>query len=367
MRLKTWHRTALIAALVGGLSATLCASVARAQEEGPQQPAPQQSEPVKPPDGSQNRAPAPKPQAPPPPQVAISVQSTLVNVDAVVTDQDGNPVTGLKRENFRVFDDGQPQQVANFSPTDAPITIVILLEYSGMYYGYFGAKGQYWADGFLRDLKPQDWVALKTFDLRTTLREDFTQDKGAIDEAIRTLGFPDFHEAVLFDAVYETLDQLRDVKGKKSILILATGIDTFSKHNLDQIVKRLKETDVTIFSVGMAEEIDLYSRNGGGLGYLQAKNQLTQFARMTGGYAFFPRFQGEMPDIFNTVASYLRSQYTLVFSPSTPQDGKFHKIVVDVVDDQGNPLELADKKGKKKKAVVTARQAYMAPGAPAGN
>jgi hypothetical protein len=74
-----------------------------------------------------------------------------------------------------------------------------------------------------------------------------------------------------------------------------------------------------------------------------------------------------MPDIFNTVASYLRSQYTLVFSPSTPQDGKFHKIVVDVVDDQGNPLELADKKGKKKKAVVTARQAYMAPGAPAGN
>ncbi len=182
-----------------------------------------------------------------------------------------------------------------------------------------------------------------------------------------SLGFPTFSEAVLFDAVYETLDQLRDVKGKKSILILATGFDTFSKHNLDQILNRLKETEVTIFCVGMAEEIDLYSRGGAGLGYLQAKNQLTTFSRMTGGYAFFPRFQGEMPDIFNTVASYLRSQYTLVFSPSTPQDGKYHKLVVQIVDDQGNPLELANKKGKMKKVVVNAREGYMAPNAPAGD
>lgn len=366
MQLNRWCRVILLAGLIVGLGVPPGAWTALAQQEGPQQAAPpQQPEPVKPPTGT------PKGQAQtqqaPPPQVAISVQSNLVNIDAVVTDQDGNLVTGLKRENFRVLDNGQPQQVTNFAPTDAPITIVILLEYSGTYYGYFGYKGQQWADGFLQNLKPQDWVALETFDLRTTLQQDFTQDKRAIDQAIRTLGFPTFKEAVLFDAVYETLDQLRDVKGKKSILILATGFDTFSKHNLDQILNRLKETEVTIFSIGMAEEIDLYSRGGAGLGYLQAKNQLTTFSRMTGGYAFFPRFQGEMPDIFNTVASYLRSQYTLVFSPSTPQDGKYHKLVVQIVDDQGNPLELANKKGKMKKVVVNAREGYMAPNAPAGD
>jgi len=289
------------------------------------------------------------------------VQSNLVNVDAVVTDQDGNLVTGLKRENFRILDEGQPQQVTNFSPSDAPITLVILLEYSGTYYGYFGSKGAYWADIFLNDLKPQDWVALKTFDLQIHLNEDFTQDKRAIDQSLRTLGFPTFHEAVLFDAVMETIDQLRDIKGKKSILILATGYDTFSKHNLDQILNRLKETDVTIFSVGTAEEIDLYSRSGGGINYLQAKNQLTSFSRLTGGYAFFPRFDGETPEIFNTVAQYLRSQYTLGFFPTTAQDGRYHKLTVEVVDDQGNPLQLTNKKGKMKKAVVTAREGYVAP------
>ena len=93
--------------------------------------------------------------------------------------------------------------------------------------------------------------------------------------------------------MYETLNQLRDVQGKKSILVLATGYDTFSKHTLDQILTRLKESDVAIFCVGMGEEIELGTRNGGGVGYLQAQNQLTTFARLTGGYAWFPRFKAK--------------------------------------------------------------------------
>jgi VWFA-related protein len=363
MRLNGWCRVILTGILSAGLGIFAVAAPAWSQEEGPQAPAPaQQPEPPNPPTGqSPGRAQQP---SVPSTQAEISVKSNLVDVDAVVTDQDGNLVTGLKRENFRILDNGQPQQITNFAATDAPITVVMLLEYSdiafGYWDGYFGYKGQLWADGFLDHLNPQDWVALKTFDLQTTLQVDFTRDKRAVDEALRTLGFPTFHEANLFDALYETLGQLRDVKGKKSILVIATGFDTFSEHTLTQILNRLKETEVTIFCVGMGEEIDLYG-NGPNLGYLQAKNQLSTFARMTGGYAYFPRFQGEMPGIFNTVAAYLRSQYTLVFAPSTPQDGKYHKITVQVVDNQGNTLELANKKGKKKKVVVAAREGYLAP------
>ena len=284
--------------------------------------------------------------------MTISVQSNIVNVDAIVTDADGNLVTGLKIQNFRVLDNGQPQQVVNFAPSEAPLTTVMLVEFSARFFEYFAFKDQYWADGFLRALKPQDWVALKSFDLKTTLHVDFTQDKSEVDRAIRDWGYPGFSESNLFDAVYETVDQLRDVKGKKSILVLATGYDTFSKHTLDQILHRLKEADVTIFCVGMGEEIYLYTPNGGGVGYAQAKNQLTSFARMTGGYAYFPRFSGEMGGIFNTIATYLRSQYTLGFAPTTPQDGHYHKLTVQVVDDDGNPLELVNAKGKKKKAQV---------------
>ena len=362
MQVNTWCRIILTGILSVGLGIFAMAVPAWAQVEGPQPPAPaQQPQPPKAPTGQ------PQGQKQPPvgsTQAAIAVESNLVDVDAVVTDRDGNLVTGLKRENFRILDNGQPQQITNFATTDAPITVVMLLEYSGIAFrywqGYFGEKGQLWADGFLEHLKPQDWIALKTFDLKTTLQADFTQDKRTIDEAIRTLGFPTFHEADLFDALYETLDQLRDVKGRKSILVIATGFDTFSKHTLDQVLDRLKETEVTIYCVGMGEEIDLYG-NGANLGYLQAKNQLSTFSRMTGGSAYFPRFQGEMPAIFNTVAAYMRHQYTLVFAPSTPQDGKYHKITVEVVDDQGNVLKVANRKGKKQKVVVTAREGYRAP------
>jgi VWFA-related protein len=367
MRRKPSFRIILIGVLVAALGVPSGAWTALAQQDGPQPPAPT-SAPAQPPPPapgqSQGQA---QPSQAPPPQVAISVQSNVVSVDAVVTDADGNIVTGLKKENFRILDEGQRQQVANFAPTEAPITIVMLMEFSKLYGGWFAYQAKNLSYSFLNQLKPQDWVALKTFDLHTTLVDDFTQDKREVGQSIASLYFPAFSEANLFDAILETVGQVRDVKGKKAILVLATGFDTFSKHTLDDTLKRLKETDVTIFCVGVAEGLDLYSREGAGIGYLQAKNQLSTFARMTGGYAWFPRFQAEMPGIFNSVAQMLRSQYTLAFSPSTPQDGKYHKLLVQVVDDQGNPLELADKKGKKKKAVVIAREGYMAPNAPSGD
>ncbi len=364
MRSQPWIKTILLAALIAALGVPPDALVARAQQQGPQKPPGQQPVPPTPPSGQQQQQQAP---ATPPPQSQISVETNVVNIDAVVTDQEGNILTGLKRENFRILDQGQPQQITNFAPTEAPITIVILMEFSRALssWGYFGYKAKYWAYDFLNHLNQKDWVAFKTFDLKTRLVDDFTQNKNQVAQDIASLYFPDFSEANLFDAILETLDQLRDVRGRKSILVFATGVDTFSKHTLDQTYKTLRETDTTIFCVGMGEELDLYRPQGAGIGYLQAKNQLSQFAAMTGGYAWFPRFTGEAPDIFNSVAAFLRAQYSLAFSPSTAQDGKFHKLKVEIVDPQGNPLTVADKKGKQKKVVVYARSGYTAPTATA--
>ncbi|HXA56742.1 MAG TPA: VWA domain-containing protein [Candidatus Acidoferrum sp.] len=355
MRSMTWYKAALLGLLIAAFGIPPQTFTALARQQGPQSQAPSQSEPPPSPSGKQ---PAPKtPQTAP--ETAISVQSNVVNIDAVVTDQDGNIVTGLKKQNFKVTDSGTEQQVTNFAPTDAPIMIVMLVEYSAEAYGYFGYKDAVWADQFLRNLKPQDWVALKTFDLRTTLQVDFTHNAGEVDQAIRTLGFPFFHEAALFDALFSTIGELRGQPGKKSILLITRGFDTISKHRLDETYNLMKETDVTIFAVGTGEEYDLYSN--GNIGYLQAKNQLNTFAQMTGGYAWFPRFSGEIPGIFNSVAAFLRNQYTIGFSPTTPQDGKYHKVVVSIVDDDGNPMMLNDKKGKKHKVVVISRPGYTAP------
>ena len=299
-----------------------------------------------------------------PPELSISVQSNLVVLDVLVTDEDGNVLGSLKKENFRVLDNGKPQAISQFEPAEDPITIVILMEYSGLAYDYFAYKAAYWGSGFLDHLDSKDWVALITYDMRSTIQVDFTHNKVEVRDALSTLSYPGFSEANLFDAIAYTLEKLEHVKGKKSILLITTGIDTFSQNTLDQTLQRLKENDVTIFCVGVAESEFMSAEmrsSRASMTYLQAKNQLETFARLTGGIAYFPRFEGEIPDIFRRVVGFLRSEYEIGFSPAkTSLDGKYHKLKVEIVAPDGRPLKVINKQGKTRKVVVFSREGYIA-------
>jgi len=322
-----------------------------------------------PPQQQQNPAsPTPPNTAQQPPQagVTIAVDVPIVTVDVVATTSHGDIIPGLKKENFRVLDDGVPQTISNFSPTEAPITMVVLMQFSGNSYGWFAYYAKYWAEALFPNLQPKDWVALETFDMKTRLEVDFTQNKDEVRNAIYHLYFPGFSESNVFDAILETVDRLKDVTGKKSILVLASGVDTFSKHTLDQTMKQLRGSDVTIFCVGLGKTwtnyLETHGYRGSNLNYLQAENQLRTFANETGGYAWFPQFDGEIPDIFRSVAAFLRHQYSLSYSPSNGvKDGKFHKIKVELVAPDGGPLTVVDQKGKKQKFQVYAREGYQAP------
>jgi len=342
----------MVSILSAGLALPLADLPALAQAPtGPQGgPPPQQQNPPKP----DTQAPAQQTQQS---GVSISVEVPVVTLDVVATTQHGDIIPNLKKENFRVLDEGVPQAITNFAPTEAPITMVVLMQFSGNAYGWFAAYARYWADALFPNLQQKDWVALKTFDMKTRLEVDFTQDKDEVRNAIKHLYFPGFSESNVFDALLETVDQLKDVKGKKSILLLASGVDTFSKHTLDQTMKALRGTDVPIFCVGLGKTwtnyLESHGRFGANLNYLQAENQLRTFSQETGGYAWFPQFDGEIPDIFRSVAAFLRHQYSLSFIPSSgAKDGKFHKVKVELVAPDGGPLSVVDQKGKKQKYQV---------------
>lgn len=300
-------------------------------------------------------------------QYSLSVEAPLVVVDVLVTDENGTVLRGLRKENFRILDEGKPQLIRDFAPTTAPITVVILMEYSGIAYDYFAYKAASWGTEFLDHLELDDWVALVTYDMKPTVRVDFTKSKPAVEQALKELSYPEFREANMFDALSETLDQLAEVKGKKSILLITTGADTFSRTTLDELYSKLKETDVTIFTIGIAEQEYVMSEiRGGGsnIGYMQMKNQLQTFADQTGGFAWFPRFEGELPDLFRSVGGILRNQYAISFSPPREsRDGRYHKLKVEVIGTDGLPLKVKDEKGKHRKVAVYAREGYIAPNA----
>jgi len=305
----------------------------------------------------------PQGQQPPQSQVSISVDVPIVTLDVVATTQHGDLIPNLKKENFRVLDEGVPQAITNFAPTEAPITTVLLLEFSSRgYYDFFAYIGKYWSTALLSQLQQKDWIALETFDMKTRIEVDFTQDKEEVMQGLQRLYFPGFSESNVFDALLETTERLKDVKGKKSIILVASGVDTFSKHTLDQTMKALRGSDVPIFCIGLGQAYANFARRGmQSMNYLQAENQLKTFANETGGFAWFPQFDGEMPDIFRSVAAFLRHQYSISFSPTSGgKDGKFHKVKVELVAPDGGPLSIVDQKGKKQKYQIYAREGYQA-------
>lgn len=295
----------------------------------------------------------------------FSVEASLVNVNVLVTDEDGRVISGLTQDNFRLLDNGVPQKISGFAPSTAPITIVMLLEYSARGYDYYAAKAASWADRFLDKLEPRDWVALVTYDMNSTVRVDFTRNRASVRDSLRSLGFPMFSEANLFDALIETLDKLEPVKGRKSVLLLTTGANTFGRANLDDVMNRLRRSDVTVFSIGLAEEE--YTRSGNSsISYLQARSFLNTFSEQTGGIAYFPRFAAEIPDNFESITGFLRNEYTLTFTPNRElRHGKFHKLTVQVVRPDGKRMTVKDEKGRERKLTVFARSGYTAPAGPA--
>jgi VWFA-related protein len=319
--------------------------------------------------GQQGQTAPPPAQQQPQGNYQISVSAGLVNVDAVVTDNDGGFLQGLKKENFRILEDGKPQIITNFtSAGDAPITIVMLIEFrANMNTGNYSAWiAKTMAPAFLNNIKKNDWIALEDFDLNMRVDVDFTHDPFEVMRELQRMQVPLYSEANLFDAVIETLDRLQDVKGKKSILILASGFDTFSKHHYDECLKRVRQSDVTIYAIGLSQIVLNDFQMIGGINSQVAQNQLRSISELTGGQSWTPDMMAQAPDYMKIIAASLRNQYTLGYAPPE-QDGKYHKIKVELVNADGSPYVQTNQKGKKLKLLVYAREGYTAAKAPVGD
>jgi len=312
------------------------------------------------------------------PQFSLRVSSQLVTVDVGVLTKQGTSVPGLKKEYFRVLEDNVPQTITSFNATEAPITAVILSEFANNDYFYSFAYDSLVASySFTQTLKKDDWIALITYDLKEHILQDFTQDKRAIQASMRMMqpGMAMSAETNLFDALYDTIDRLETVEGRKYIILISTGRDTFSKKNLDQVLKKVQGSkDIAIYAISTGQALRNYMESHGAMRYLcpitdfscsttyaQADNQLKSFAKMTGGKYYAPLFEASFKDAFIDIAQTIRNQYSLAYHPTNAaQDGSFRKIKVELVGPNGQPLIMKDEKGHDVKYTIIAREGYRA-------
>lgn len=320
---------------------------------------------------------APKTEAPPPPATvknppglnnySLRVDVPVVNVDVnVLAEKTHQFIPNLEKDNFRVFEDGVPQDIISFRQVKAPITAVLLLEFAANDYNFIFDMWNA-AVSFTNQLQPNDYVAVVTYDMHTNILTDFTQNKQLIAESVQSLQIPTWQETNEFDALYETLDRLSRIDGRKYIILVSSGLDTFSKITLDKVLQKIKETpNVTIFSIatggaGMFGAGNFASGRMNNITMLQAENELQSFARMTGGMYFEPRFDSEFPDVFTDINNSIRNQYQLTYRPTNSKmDGTWRRIQIQLVDQEGHPLRMVDEKHKPLKYDIIARDGYRA-------
>ncbi len=307
----------------------------------------------------------------PPEAPTFHANATTVDVDVAVLDDHNRFISNISKDDFRVMEDGVPQQITQFGHSEAPLTICMVIEFSARFQSFW-SMGWYEtlqaSYGFLETLKPEDNVAVVAFDMRTTILSDFSPDKRKAEDAMRMLRIPGFSESNVFDALTDMADRMSNIEGRKAILYIGSGIDTFSKITYDQARRSLQESGVPIYTISTLQIARIMAESQGmgpnmEMNFLQADNEMRTFSKETGGLSFFPRFIAEYPNVFGQIEDALRNQYSLAYHPTnTAHDGKFRHIKVQLVNPETNqPLKLTNPKGKPMKYQIVAKLGYKAP------
>jgi VWFA-related protein len=301
---------------------------------------------------------------PPPPlpaQVPIRVNVNEVNISVAVTDSHGKFVPGLHRGDFRVFDNGIEQPLTGFLSNDDPSQVVLLLEAGPA--ALLNNKAEVHAAQLLiRSLVPADRIAVVTYDRGPSLILDFTNAKSEAHDAIARMNFfVGFGELNLASSVASVLDWLAILPGKKTIVLLSSGVDTSSDSTWQLTYQKIKTSDVRILAASVSADIrktakkqklstqDRQDRDYLKAAFKSADDSLRLLCEATGGRVYFPKSDRDWDRDFLQIAQSFQGEYSLAIAPTAPT-GQVHSLQVKVNHHRYH---------------VLARTAYLAPALPA--
>jgi VWFA-related protein len=293
------------------------------------------------------------------PTTTLKVSTEVVNVLAIVKDKKGRLIPDLNREDFKLREDGEAQEIRYFArETDTPLTLGILIDTSGSEQRMLPLEQQE-AKAFIQQvIRPKDLAFVIHFDLFVELLQDLTSETArlerAIDDAeinagaggVTSAPFPgaSVGGTHLYDAVYlGAHDMLKNEIGRKVLIVLSDGMDEGSKVSMEKALEAAQKADVIIYCIAVADY-----RYSGGYGTRGGLSNLKKLSQETGGTVLEAGRRKDLSKAFQEIADELRTQYLLGYSSSnTKRDGSFRKIRVDVRDNHLN---------------VQARRGYYAPG-----
>ena len=250
--------------------------------------------------------------------VTEDVDVDVVQITAVITDSAGRFVSGLTREDFRVFDDGKAQTITHFESESIPLELVAALDVSSSMRESIGTVKQT-AKRFLAELSPSDQVTVLAFNENIFIPARRATDPATRTRAVDRLGA--WGGTALYDAVIRAIEILGRQSGRRAIVLFSDGDDQSSHAALNAAIRRTEGSDATIYAIGLGRAVKAPA----------LQKLLEQIASVSGGRAFFTEEVSRLDGVFNDVLEDLRHQYLLSYeTPDGRRDEEWHSIQVEV-------------------------------------
>ncbi len=310
----------------------------------------------------------------PKPEIHFDAASGIVTVKLMVEDPSGRFIPNIRRENFAVYEDGVRQPNPEIEVEHAPVSLAVVMEWGGRYQSLNQEMYDELpraAHQLLSEITKQDKIAVWKYGDRPEQIADFSKGHDALDAIFLNLNPPEFSEANLYDALVSTLQTMRSVPGRKALVLLSTGIDTFSKASYSDVLQAAREsgTPIYVINVGPAlrATVDQFSQSGPSarLDWSRAQRELQEIARVSGGRLYSPNSTFDLSGVYDDMMENLRVRYVVKYKSPAAGSTAARTVRVDLVNPQtGGPLEILDAKGKPVEEKLSMEETYVPHAAP---
>jgi Ca-activated chloride channel family protein len=305
------------------------------------------------------------------PEIEFASASRTVTIKLQVEDPNGYFLPNIRRENFAVYEDGVRQDNVDVEVEHSPVSIALLMESGGRYHELNGAiRGEVCQVGrqLLDVIGRDDKIALLRYNDRLETLADFNQGHEVLERVFDQFAPPVFSEANFYDALLETLDRMRNVGGRKAIIVVSSGIDTFSRATYEQVLEAAQSSGTPMYTIGLAHVMQRESATIGvtapfaRIDWSGAEKQLEMLARASGGRAYVLKSDDTVPAIYDDIMENLRVRYVVTYvSSHGERSGPPRRIRVELIDPKtGEALRMRDSNGKPITAKVFVQESYGA-------
>lgn len=303
------------------------------------------------------------------PEIEFTPVSRTVTIKLQVEDPNGYFLPNIRRENFAVYEDGVRQKNVTVEVEHSPVTVALLMEYGGRYHKLnevIGGEVRQVGSQLLDVLGHDDKIAVFKYDGKLETVVDFNQGHEVIDRAFDRLGTPGFSETNFYDAFLETLNRMRDVSGRKAVIVISSGVDTFSKGTFQQVLEAAQNSATPVYTIGLGPLIQSESAAYGAtapfarIDWSNAEKQLEMLAKVSGGRGYALDSGVGVPAIYDDIMENLRVRYVISYvSSNAATSGPARQVRVELIDPKtGAPLKIRDSNGKAIAGQVFVKESY---------